>query len=88
MQPAPQSMGTFPTSHAKTASFFLEADVQIMYAFIPDNGSVTFVVNIEVIFFLYVFIEIDELRDFHLYRNAILVSFLPFYFEYLSLTRP
>ena len=48
MQPAPQSMGTFPTSHGKTASFFLQSGVQEEYAFIPDDGSATYVVNVAV----------------------------------------
>ena len=48
MQPAPQSMGNFPTSHGKTASFFLEAGVQQEFVFIPDDGSTTYVVNVEV----------------------------------------
>jgi hypothetical protein len=47
MQPAPQSMGNFPTSHGKTASFFLDVGVQQEYAFIPDDGSATYVVNVE-----------------------------------------
>ena len=51
MQPAPQSMGSFPTSHGKTASFFLVEGVQQEYAFIPDDGSATYVVNVEVSFF-------------------------------------
>ena len=41
-----QSMGNFPTSHGKTASFFLDVGVQQEYAFIPDDGSATFVVNV------------------------------------------
>ena len=51
MQPAPQPMGNFPTSHGKTASFFLVEGVQQEYAFIPDDGSATYVVNVEVSFF-------------------------------------
>jgi hypothetical protein len=47
MQPAPQSMGNFPTSHGKTASFFLTTGVQQEYVFIPDDGSATYVVNVE-----------------------------------------
>ena len=50
MQPAPQPMGTFPTSHGKTASFFLTTGVQQEFAFIPDDGSATYVVNVEVSF--------------------------------------
>ena len=51
MQPAPRSMGNFPTFHGKIASFFLDVGVQQEYAFIPDDGSTTFVVNVEVSFF-------------------------------------
>ena len=51
MQPAPQSMGSFPTSHGKTASFFLTEGVQQEFAFIPDDGSATNIVNVEVSFF-------------------------------------
>jgi hypothetical protein len=50
MQPAPQSMGSFPTSHGKTASFFLTGTVQEEFAFIPDDGSNTYVVNVQVSF--------------------------------------
>ena len=51
MQPTPQSMGQFPTAHGKTASFFLNAGVQQEFAYIPDDGSSTYVVNVEVSFF-------------------------------------
>jgi hypothetical protein len=44
-------MGNFPTTHGKTASFFLNVGVQQEYAFIPDDGSATYVVNVEVSFF-------------------------------------
>ncbi|KAF8181611.1 hypothetical protein BJ912DRAFT_608465 [Pholiota molesta] len=47
MQPAPQSYGNFPTSHGKTASFFLTEGVQQEFAFIPDDGSATYVINVE-----------------------------------------
>ena len=43
-------MGNFPTSHGKTAFFFLDVGVQQEYAFIPDDGSATYVVNVEVSF--------------------------------------
>ena len=48
MQPAPQSFGNFPTTHGKTASFFLNEGVQQEFAFIPDDGSATYVINVEV----------------------------------------
>ncbi|KDR73239.1 hypothetical protein GALMADRAFT_251824 [Galerina marginata CBS 339.88] len=48
MQPAPQFYGTaFPSTHGKAASFFLDAGVQQEFAFIPDDGSATYVVNVE-----------------------------------------
>jgi hypothetical protein len=47
LQPAPQSMGKFPTTHGKTASFFQDSGVQQEFAFIPDDGSTTYVVNVE-----------------------------------------
>jgi len=47
MQPAPQSFGNFPTTHGKTASFFLNEGVQQEFAFIPDDGSATYVINVE-----------------------------------------
>jgi hypothetical protein len=56
MQPAPQPMGNFETSHGKTASFFLDEGVQQEFAFIPDDGSATFVVNVEVSLFFCFFL--------------------------------
>ncbi|CAA7262401.1 unnamed protein product [Cyclocybe aegerita] len=49
MQPAPQSYGAnaFPTSHGRAASFFLDQGVQQEFAFIPDDGSATYVVSVE-----------------------------------------
>jgi len=47
MQPTPQPMGSFPTSHGKTASFFVMGDVQHEFAYIPDDGSATYVVNVQ-----------------------------------------
>lgn len=49
-------MGNFPTTHGKAASFFLDADVQHEFAFIPDDGSATYVINVEVTYFLCAFI--------------------------------
>jgi len=50
MQPAPQSYGTpaFPSTHGKTASFFMPEGkgVQQEFAFIPDDGSATYVINV------------------------------------------
>ena len=51
MQPAPQSYSpAFPNTHGKTASFFLSSTIsapQKEYAFIPDDGSSTYVINAE-----------------------------------------
>jgi len=47
MQPAPQSMGSFPNSHGKTASLFQQTGVQQAIAFVPDDGSATYVINVE-----------------------------------------
>ncbi|KAF8898018.1 hypothetical protein CPB84DRAFT_1681602 [Gymnopilus junonius] len=48
MQPAPQNYGTaFPSTHGRAASFFLDAGVQQEFAFIPDDGSATYVINVE-----------------------------------------
>jgi hypothetical protein len=38
---APQSMGNFPTSHGKTASFFLDEGVQQEYMFTPDGSAMS-----------------------------------------------
>lgn len=47
MQPTPQPMGNFPTAHGKTASFFQDSGVQQEFAFVPDDGSATYVINVE-----------------------------------------
>ncbi|KJA17640.1 hypothetical protein HYPSUDRAFT_46107 [Hypholoma sublateritium FD-334 SS-4] len=47
MQPAPQNYGTFPDSHGKAASFFLDSGVQQEFAYVPDDGSATYVINVE-----------------------------------------
>lgn len=51
-QPDPQAYpisggGTFPATHGQTASFFQESGVQQEFAFIPDDGSATYVINVE-----------------------------------------
>ncbi|RPD65594.1 hypothetical protein L227DRAFT_583442 [Lentinus tigrinus ALCF2SS1-6] len=48
-QPQSQSYGgaTFPASHGETASFFQSEGVQQEFAFIPDDGSMTYVINVE-----------------------------------------
>jgi len=47
MQPTPQPFGKFPTTYGKTASFFQNTGVQQEFAFIPSDGSATYVVNVE-----------------------------------------
>ncbi|KAF7797074.1 hypothetical protein EIP86_008266 [Pleurotus ostreatoroseus] len=51
-QPDPQSYplpdgSAFPATHGQTASFFQESGVQQEFAFIPDDGSQTYVINVE-----------------------------------------
>ncbi|KAJ3505611.1 hypothetical protein NMY22_g17521 [Coprinellus aureogranulatus] len=48
LQPQPQSYGSpaFPTQHGKTASFFRDDSVQHQFAYIPDDGSATYVVDV------------------------------------------
>jgi len=46
-QAYPTPNGTIPATHGQTASFFQSAGVQIEFAFIPDNGAATYVVNVD-----------------------------------------
>lgn len=52
-QSAPQSYPladgstSFPATHGQTASFFQASGVQQEFAFIPDDGSQTYVINVE-----------------------------------------
>ena len=48
LQPEPQSYGTpaFPTAHGRTASFFRDDSVQTQFAYIPDDGSGVYVVDV------------------------------------------
>ncbi|KAL5514495.1 hypothetical protein ACEPAG_2584 [Sanghuangporus baumii] len=47
-QPEAQSYGSnFPQTHGRTASFFQTNGVQQEFAFIPDDGSATYVINVE-----------------------------------------
>jgi len=45
-QAYPSSNGTIPATHGQTASFFLDTGVQEEFAFIPDDGSATYVLNV------------------------------------------
>ncbi|KAH9940690.1 hypothetical protein B0H21DRAFT_754015 [Amylocystis lapponica] len=38
---------SFPSTYGKTASFFQSSGVQQEFAFIPDDGSATYVINVE-----------------------------------------
>ncbi|THG96499.1 hypothetical protein EW026_g5343 [Hermanssonia centrifuga] len=51
-QPDPQSYplpdgSAFPATHGQASSFFQESAVQQEFAFIPDDGSNTYVINVE-----------------------------------------
>jgi hypothetical protein len=51
-QPDPQAYplpngGSFPATHGQATSFFQPAGVQQEFAFIPDDGSATYVINVE-----------------------------------------
>jgi hypothetical protein len=51
-QPVPQmypatSGNTFPNTHGRTASFFRTDSVQEEFAFVPDDGSMTYVINVQ-----------------------------------------
>ncbi|KAF9459134.1 hypothetical protein BDZ94DRAFT_1384292 [Collybia nuda] len=47
MQPEPQSYGNFPATHGQATSFFKDTGVQQEFAFIPDDGSAVYVINVE-----------------------------------------
>ncbi|RDB16065.1 hypothetical protein Hypma_003451 [Hypsizygus marmoreus] len=47
LQPEPQSYGQFPATHGQVTSLFKETGVQQEFAFIPDDGSATYVINVE-----------------------------------------
>ncbi|TRM70095.1 hypothetical protein BD626DRAFT_392125 [Schizophyllum amplum] len=47
MQPDAQSYGSFPKAHGQAGSIFLDAGVQEEFFFIPDDGSATYVINVE-----------------------------------------
>ncbi|KXN84106.1 hypothetical protein AN958_00431 [Leucoagaricus sp. SymC.cos] len=46
MQPQPQSYGNFPNTHGQAVSFFKDTGVQTKFAFIPDAGSATYVIDV------------------------------------------
>ncbi|KAF8491886.1 hypothetical protein F5888DRAFT_1807154 [Russula emetica] len=46
-QAFPSSKGTIPATHGQTASFFQTEGVQEEFAFIPDDCSATYVLNVE-----------------------------------------
>jgi len=47
MQPESQHYGDFPAQHGQVTSFFKDTGVQQEFAFIPDDGSATYVINVE-----------------------------------------
>jgi len=50
MQPEPQSYGQFPNTHGQTTSLFKDTGVQTQFAFIPDDGSATYIIDVTVWF--------------------------------------
>ncbi|KAH8110314.1 hypothetical protein DFH11DRAFT_1804682 [Phellopilus nigrolimitatus] len=46
-QPEAQSYGSFPQEHGQAVSFFQSTGVQQEFAYIPDDGSATYVINVE-----------------------------------------
>lgn len=46
-QPEAQGYGSFPESHGQAVSFFQTSDVQQEFAYVPDDGSATYVINVE-----------------------------------------
>jgi len=46
-QAFPAPSGTIPATHGQTASFIQDQGVQQAFAFIPDDGSATYVLNVE-----------------------------------------
>ncbi|KAJ3560317.1 hypothetical protein NP233_g10914 [Leucocoprinus birnbaumii] len=46
MQPEPQLYGQFPSTHGQTTSFFMDTGVQTKFAFIPDDVSATYVIDV------------------------------------------
>ncbi|KAG6830773.1 hypothetical protein H0H87_007172 [Tephrocybe sp. NHM501043] len=47
MQPEPQPYGDFPATHGQATSLFMDTGVQQEFAFIPDDGSATYIINVE-----------------------------------------
>ncbi|KAF9493735.1 hypothetical protein BDN71DRAFT_1567672 [Pleurotus eryngii] len=46
-QPEPQSYGNFPATHGRAFDIFKNEGVQTEFAFIPDDGSATYIINVE-----------------------------------------
>ncbi|RXW13763.1 hypothetical protein EST38_g12091 [Candolleomyces aberdarensis] len=46
LQPEAQPYGSFPTAHGKVASFFKDTGVQTQFAYIQDDASSTYVVDV------------------------------------------
>ncbi|KAG6841004.1 hypothetical protein C0991_002784 [Blastosporella zonata] len=47
MQPTPQPYGNFPATHGQATSIFMDIGVQQEFVFVPDDGSATYVINVE-----------------------------------------
>lgn len=47
LQKDPQSYGNFPATHGQVTSFFQDSGVQQEFAFVPDDGYSTYVINVE-----------------------------------------
>jgi len=45
-QPEAQSFGNFPAAHGQATSFFLDTGVQVEFAFVPDDGSQTYIIDV------------------------------------------
>jgi len=46
MQPDPQRYGDFPNTHGQTASLFKDMGVQTKFAFIPDDATATYIIDV------------------------------------------
>ncbi|KAF9068494.1 hypothetical protein BDP27DRAFT_815887 [Rhodocollybia butyracea] len=45
-QPTPQPYGNFPAQHGQTASIFMPANDGLAFAYIPDDGSATYIIDV------------------------------------------
>jgi len=47
LQPQSQPYGNFPNAYGQATSFFQNVGVQQQFAFIPEDGSATYIINVE-----------------------------------------